>query len=88
MVKSLLEMENSHSKSITGIEAHLKQIANILNEEELQSKPVANPNGHHEEDESTSYHEQAITTLRSEEVVENQVEERKDEQIEILRDLQ
>ena len=38
-------------------------------------------------DESTSYHEQAITTLKSEEVVENQLEERKEEQIEVPRDL-
>jgi hypothetical protein len=31
------------------------------------------------EDECTYYQEQAITTLRSEEVVENQVDERKEE---------
>ena len=35
------------------------------------------------EDECTYYHEQAIITLKSEEVVENQEEERKEEQTEI-----
>ena len=39
------------------------------------------------EDESTSYHDQAITTLRSEEAVENQLKERKEEQIEATQDL-
>jgi hypothetical protein len=39
------------------------------------------------EDWSSSYHEQAITTLRSEEVVENHEEEGKKEQIELTHDL-
>jgi hypothetical protein len=39
------------------------------------------------EDESTSYHEQAITTLKSENVVKNHVGERKWEQIEATQDL-
>jgi hypothetical protein len=45
---------------------------------------VDDPNGHYMEDECTYYHEQAITTLRNEEVFENQVEERKEEQTEEL----
>jgi hypothetical protein len=45
----------------------------------LQSQPMANSNEHYMVDEST-YPEQAITTLRSEEVVENHMEERKKEQ--------
>jgi hypothetical protein len=43
---------------------------------------MANPNGHFMEDEGTYYHEQAVT-LRSEEVVENQVDERKEEQTKV-----
>jgi hypothetical protein len=83
---------NSHSQSIASLEAQLELIADIINkeEEELQSQPVANPDEHHMVGEST-YPEQAITTLRSEEVVENHVEERKDEkkeeQIEAPQDL-
>jgi hypothetical protein len=38
-------------------------------------------------DESTSCHKQAISTLRSGEVVENHMEERKEEQIEVPQDL-
>jgi len=44
-------------------------------------------NGYYVEDWSSSYHEQAITTLRSEEVVENHKEEGKEEQIEVTNDL-
>jgi hypothetical protein len=40
---------------------------------------VANPDEHYMVDESTSCHKQAINTLRSGEVVENYVEERKEE---------
>jgi hypothetical protein len=71
---------NSHSQSVASLEAQAELIADILDreEEELQSQPVANPNEHYMVYEST-YPEQAITTLRSEEVVENHVEERKDE---------
>jgi hypothetical protein len=47
---------------------------------------MANPDEHYMVYEST-YPEQAITTLRSEEVVENHVEERKEEQIEAPHDL-
>jgi hypothetical protein len=43
---------------------------------------MANLDGHYMVDESTSYHEQAITTMKNGEVVETYVEERKEEQIE------
>jgi hypothetical protein len=43
---------------------------------------VVNPDGHYMVDESTSYHEQAITTMKNGEVVKTHMEERKDEQIE------
>jgi hypothetical protein len=42
---------------------------------------VANLDGHYMVDKSTSYHEQAITTMKNGEVVETHVEERKEEQI-------
>ena len=48
---------------------------------------MANTNGHYMEDESNSYLEQAITTLRSGEVVENRVKERKEEKIGAPQDL-
>jgi hypothetical protein len=71
------------------IEADCEQIINHLKrerEEELQSQLVGNPSGYYMEDWSSSYHEQAITTL-SEEVVENHEEEGKEEQIEVTHDL-
>jgi hypothetical protein len=69
------------AESIAKIEAHLEKSINHPNrkEEELQSQPMANSDEHYMVDEST-YPEQAITTLRSEEVVENHMEEGKDEQ--------
>lgn len=72
------------------IEADCEQIINHLKRERievLQSQLVANPSGHYMEDWSSSYHEQAITTLRSEEVVENHKEEGNEEQIEVTHDL-
>jgi len=72
------------------MEADYEQIINHLKrerEEELQSQLVANPSGYYVEDGSSSYHEQAITILRSEEVVENHEEEGKEEQIEVTHDL-
>jgi hypothetical protein len=72
------------------MEAGCEQIINHLKrerEEELQSQLLGNPSGYYMEDWSSSYHEQAITTLRSEEVVENHKEEGKEEQIEVTHDL-
>jgi len=71
------------------MEADSEQIINHLKrerEEELQSQLVADPNGYYVEDWSSSYHEQAITTLRSEEV-ENQEQDGNDKQIEVTHDL-
>jgi len=66
------------------MDAHFEQIMNHLNreEEELQRQSVANLDGHYMVNESTSYHKQAITTMKNEEVVETHVEEMKEEQIE------
>jgi hypothetical protein len=70
------------------MESHCEQIINhIKRERELQSQLVANPSGYYVEDWSSSYHELAITTLRSEEVVKNHKEEGKEEQIEVTHDL-
>jgi len=72
------------------IKAECEQIINHFKrerEEELHSQLVANPSGHCVEDLSSSYQEQAITTLRSEEVVKNHKEEGKEEQIEVTHDL-
>jgi hypothetical protein len=58
------------------MDAHFERIMNHLNreEEELQRQSVANLDGHYMVDENTSYHEQAITTMKNEEVVETQME--------------
>jgi flagellar motor component MotA len=81
---------NSHSQAIAKMDAHFEQIMNHLNreEEELQRQSMANLDGHYMVDESTSYHEQAITTMKNGEVVETNVEERKEEQIEAPQTLQ
>jgi len=80
LAKELSERKRGESP----MEANCEQIINHLKrerEEELQSQLVANPSGYYVEDWSSSYHEQAITTLRSEEVVENHKEEGKEEEI-------
>jgi hypothetical protein len=88
MLKFMSKMDqalNSHSQSIARIEVQMVQMANTLNRmeaEELQSQRVANLDGHYMVDESTSYHEQAITTIKNGEVVETHLKERKEEQIE------
>jgi hypothetical protein len=66
------------------MDAHFEQIMNHLNreEEELQRQSVANLDGRYMVNESTCYHEQAITTMKNVEVVETHVEEMKEEQIE------
>jgi hypothetical protein len=90
--KPLPQKNFNVEESITKIEAHLEKSINHPNREdgELQGQPVANPNEHYMVDEST-YPEQAITTLRSEEMFKNHVEERKEEkneeQIEASQDL-
>jgi len=60
-------------------------MANTLNkmeEEELRRQSMPNPDRHYMVDESTSYHEQAITIMKNGEVVETHVENTKEEQIE------
>jgi hypothetical protein len=99
-------INNSITQSYKKMDAHFKQIMDILKEEKCQGQLVANPNEYYKEDEYTYYLEQTTTTPRNEEtveenfcepsledplgecfdqfceqaVVENQVNERKEEQ--------
>jgi len=57
-------------------------MANQIEEEEFWSQSETNFDGYYVVDESTSYHEQAIITMKNGEVVETHMEERKEEQIE------
>jgi len=69
-------------QSIAELEVPMEQITNQIEEEELQRQSVANLDKHYVVDESTSYHEQAITIMNNGEVVETHGEEKKEEQIE------
>jgi hypothetical protein len=77
---------NSHSQSIAKLEAQVGQIANTLNRREegkLPSQPFVNPKGLYMVNETSHLEQiQAITTLRSGRVVDNHVEEKKEEQLE------
>jgi hypothetical protein len=45
----------------------MEQMVNQIEEEKLQRQLEANLDGHYVVDESTYYHEQAITTMKNEE---------------------
>jgi hypothetical protein len=67
-------------------------MVNTLNRREegkLPSQPVVNPKGLYMVNEETSHHHhvQSITTLRSRKLVDNQVEDKKDEHTEVLETL-
>jgi hypothetical protein len=76
---SLSQTLNSHAQSIARMEV---QMAKQIEEEELQRQSEADLDRYYVMDESTSYHEQAITTMNNGEVVEIHGKERKEEQIE------
>jgi hypothetical protein len=80
--QSFERIRNSITQSFVKMDAHFKQILDILQEEKCQGQLAANPNEYYMEDECTYYHEQVVT-LRSEEVVEIQVDERKEEPTEV-----
>jgi glucan phosphorylase len=80
-VTSFNQTLNSHFQSIARIKVQFEQIANQIEEEELQSQPMANLDELYMVDESTSYHEQAITTRKNGEFVETHVKNRKEAQI-------
>jgi hypothetical protein len=75
--QSLERTNNSNMQSFERMDAHFKQIMDILQEEKCQGQLAANHNEYYMEDECTYYHEQAVK-LRSDEVVENQMDERKE----------
>jgi leucyl aminopeptidase (aminopeptidase T) len=81
-VTSLVQTLHSHSQSIARMEVQMKQMANQIEEEEFWNQSETNLDGHYVVDESTSYQEQAITTMKNGEVIETHMEDRKDEQIE------
>jgi uncharacterized coiled-coil protein SlyX len=83
---------NSHSQSIAKLETQMGQMANTLNRREegkLPSQPVVNPKGLYMVN-ATSHLEQvqAITTLRSGKLVDNQIEDKRDEHTEVSETLQ
>ena len=57
-------------QSYEKMDAHFKQIMDILKEEKCQGELVVNPNEYYMEDEYTYYLEQTSTTPRNEEIVE------------------
>jgi hypothetical protein len=111
-IQEFARINNSIIQSYEKMDAHFKQMMDILKEEECQGQLVANPNEYYMEDEYTYYHEQTTTTLGNEEnveenfcepsledplgehfdqfcehaVVENEVDERKEEQTEDLKE--
>jgi len=92
-VDSQNQIVNSHSQSITKLEAQMGHMTNTLNKREegtLPCQPVANPKGHYMVEGYTSHHQQvqAITTLRSGRRVDNHVQEKVDVQTAIPHNLQ
>jgi hypothetical protein len=101
-------INNSIMQSYEKMDAHFKQMMDILREEKCQGQLVAYPNEYYTENECIYYHEQTTNTPRNEEnfcepsledplgehldqfyeqaVVENQVDERKEEQTEDLEE--
>jgi len=81
-LKSRGQTLNSHSQAIAKLELQMEQMANQIEEEELQRQLEADLDRYYVMDESTSYHEQTITTMNNREVVEIQGGEKKEEHIE------
>jgi uncharacterized coiled-coil protein SlyX len=83
---------NFHSQSIAKLETQMGQMVNTLNRREegkLPSQPVVNHKGLYMVN-ATSHLEQvqAITTLRSRKLIDNQVEDKRDEHTEVSETLQ
>jgi uncharacterized coiled-coil protein SlyX len=83
---------NSHSQSIAKLETQVWQMVNTLNRREegkLPSQLVVNPKGLYMENEETSHQDvQSITTLKSEKLVDNQVEDKNDKHTGVSETLQ
>jgi hypothetical protein len=69
-IQEFARIRNSITQSAEKMDAHFKQIMDILKEEKCQGQLVAHPNEYYMEDEYTYYHEQTTTTPRNEETVE------------------
>jgi hypothetical protein len=83
-VDSQNQILNSHTQSITKLEANMEQIANQIEEEELWSQFEASPKELYmidDDDSSSSRDEliQANRSLRSERIIDHEMEERKNE---------
>jgi hypothetical protein len=63
-------INNSIMQSYEKMDAHFKQMMDILKEEKCQGQLVASPNEYYMENECIYYHEQTTTTLKNEETVE------------------
>ena len=63
-------IRNSVTQSSEKMDAHFKQIMDILKEEKCQGQLVANPNEYYMENECIYYHEETTTTPRNEETIE------------------
>jgi uncharacterized coiled-coil protein SlyX len=92
IVGEIHQTVNSHSQSIAKLETQMGQMANTFSRREegkLPSQSVVNPKGLYMVN-VTSYLEQvqAITTLRSGKLVNNQVEDKRDEHTEVSETLQ
>jgi hypothetical protein len=70
-IQEFARINKSIIQSYEKMDAHFKQMMDILKEEECQGQLVANPNEYYMEDEYTYYHEQTTTTLGTEENVED-----------------
>jgi glucosamine 6-phosphate synthetase-like amidotransferase/phosphosugar isomerase protein len=57
---------NSHSQAIAKLELQMEQMAKQIEEEEFQRQSEADLDRYYVMDESTSYHEQTITTMNME----------------------
>jgi hypothetical protein len=82
LIGKINQAVESQGQAIAKLEVQTKQMAKQIEEEELQRQSEANLDGHYMVDENTSYHEQAITTMKNGEVIETYGEERKEDQIE------
>jgi hypothetical protein len=82
----------SHAQSIAKLETQMGQMANTLNRREegkLPSQPLVNPKGLYRVNATSHMKQvQAITTLRSGKLVDNQVEDKRDEHTEVSETLQ
>jgi hypothetical protein len=71
--KEFARINNSITQSYEKMDAHFKQMMDILKEEKCQRQLVASPNEYYMENECIYYHERTTTTPRDEETVEENI---------------